>query len=255
MRQKRKNHIIQYALFTLLGGFAAGNLAQALEGYYTEEEVRTYNTSSERNRDNAYTRKSWYAGDRMRKEEPWPGITIARFDLEAIYVLSQQWKTYNEFKTDDLAQTSAEMLQTLGFKDQNGKVTYPEDLYLRTEATKMIGAWQCYQVITNPKYRRPETPYAIFWYCKDVGFPSSVYIEQLRQLFGNSPETNGLFDRLLKFEGYPVRTETHGPGDSNIITSLIKIEKRKNIDPALFEIPSGYKLESEQSGPGPIRNP
>jgi hypothetical protein len=225
----------------------------ALDGYYTEEEVRAY-VPDDRH-DTSFIRKTWYAGDRMRKEEPLPGITIARFDLDIIHVLNPIRKIYNSVKSEDLRQYFSDILATMGVEDQNGKLSFPDDLYIRTDATKTIGIWHCYQVITNPKYRKPERPYTVFWYSTDVKFPSSIYGEALKELFGNAPEVDGLFDRILKFEGYPVRTESHGPGSQNTITSLLKIEQRKNIDPNLFEVPSDYKLEPLDKVTGPVRYP
>lgn len=215
--------------------------AQALTGYYTEEEVRAFAPAG--GPDNVVIRKTWYADDRMRKDEEQNGITIARFDQSKIYVLDAGSKTYFEVSPELI-----EKFAPLGFKmfgareDDRGVLYFPDDLYIRTETTKKIGRWNCYQVITNPKYRSPEAPYVILWYSADVDFPVQLFGDQLKQFFGNSPEAEGLFDRLTQFEGYPVRTEAHGPSQ-NVMTTLIKIERRKDIDPELFEVPADYKQE------------
>ncbi|MFH1861908.1 MAG: hypothetical protein ABH878_03760 [bacterium] len=134
--------------------------------------------------------------------------------------------------------------------DQQGNYYFPADMYIQTESTKQIGRWNCYQVITNPKYRSPEAPYNIFWYSTDVDFPVQLFGDQLRQLFGNSEEVDGLFKRLAQFDGYPVRTEAHGVRYSTI-TTLIKLERVGDIDPMLFEVPEGYdKNEIPERIPG-----
>jgi hypothetical protein len=75
-----------------------------------------------------------------------------------------------------------------------------------------------------------------------VDFPVQLYGDQLKQLFGNTPEVEGLFTRLRQFEGYPVRSEAHGASQTTV-TTLIKIERRDDIDPALFEVPPDYSEE------------
>lgn len=213
-------------------------LGQGLEGYYTEEEIRTFQPLG--SPDKVVIRRSWYAGDCMRKDEQWQGITIARFDKGRIYILDQTTKTYLEVSTDFLRENASEALLSFGVREgKRGELSFPDDLYIRTEATKEIAHWSCYQVTTNPRYRSPESPYVVIWYSTDVNFPVQVFGDQLKQLFGNSPEVDGLFDRLTRFEGYPVRTEVHTP-ESVTMTTLFKIERRTGIDPALFEIPEGY---------------
>lgn len=211
--------------------------ALAVEGYYTEEEVRTYDPVI--GRDKIVKRKTWYADDRWRKEEVYYGTTIARFDLDRIYILDIHTKTALEITPEFLQAHAGEGFSAFGRHLGDGKYDFPEDLYVRTGTTKSIGPWDCYQVTTNPKYRSPKTPYAVFWYCKNVDFPVRIYGEQLKQLFGDSPEVNALFDRLNTFEGYPVRTEAHMP-NANQVTTLIKVEYRKDLDPVLFEVPEEY---------------
>lgn len=215
-----------------------GSLVFALEGYYTEEEVRTYDPVI--GRDVVIIRKSWYAGDRMRKDEEWQGITIARFDLNRIYVLDSQMKTCMELTLDFLQEHSAEGLSAFGIRsEQDNELIFPDDLFIRTNTTKRICLWNCYQVMTNPQYRHPDEPYVIIWYSTDVNFPVQIYRDQLKNLFGHTPEVEGLFDRMNQFEGYPVRTEAHVP-NHNQITTLIKIEYLEKIDSQLFEIPGDY---------------
>ncbi len=228
--------------------------AEGLQGYYTEEEVRIFHPLG--SPDKIITRKSWYAGDRMRKDEQWEGITIARFDLGRIYLLDTHTRTYVEVSSDFLQKNSESVLAGFGLPAEDGKgIYFPDDLYIRTETTKEIGRWSCYQVMTNPKYRTPDSPYVVIWYSTDVDFPVQVFGEQLKQLFGDSPTVEGLFDRLSKFEGYPVRTEAHG---SNTVTTttLYKIEYRRDIDPSLFEIPEDYNgVELPEDMTGVQRTP
>lgn len=207
-----------------------------LSGYYTEEEVRTFYPLDVS--DQTIIRKSWYAGDRMLKDEQWQGKTIARFDKGMIYQLDQSSNSYVEISTQFLRNNASSGLSGFGVTDAKGRISFPEDLFIRTESTKQIAKWNCYQVMTNPKYRTPEGPYVVFWYSEEVDFPVEVYGDQLKQMFGNSAEVEQFFDRIKKFEGYPVRTEAHDI--INTYTTLMKIERREDIDPALFEIPDGY---------------
>lgn len=214
--------------------------AKSLEGFYTEEEVRF--PSSDQPGDYVVIRKSWYANDRMRKEEEWMGVTIARFDQDKFCILDPQAKTYFEITQRDIQQYSTQRLKAFGAQvNAAGKLYFPEDLLVRTETEKTIGPWHCYQVMTNPKYRNPDEPYSILWYSTDVDFPVELFGNQLKNLLGDSPESRGLFDRITRFEGYPVRSESHGIG-STVITTLYKIERRNDIDAALFELPKDYKL-------------
>lgn len=215
--------------------------AQALSGYYTEEEVRTF--APEGGPDNVVIRKTWYAEDRMRKDEKWNGITIARFDQSKIYVLDSGSKTYFEVSPEMIEKFAPRGFKMFGAQeDDRGVLYFPDDLYVRTETTRKIGNWNCYQVVTNPKYRSPYGPYVVLWYSTEVDFPVQLFGDQLKQFFGNTPEAEGLFDRLTQFEGYPVRTEAHG-SSQNVMTTLIRIERRKDIDPKLFEVPADCKQE------------
>ena len=224
----------------LLAPFCQAQGARMLEGYYTEEEIR-YPAPGEPG-DYIMIRKSWYAGDKMRKEEDWLGITIARFDLGKFYILEPRSKTYFEVSAEVLRQYSSAGLKAFGAReDAAGKLYFPEDLFVRTETTKTIGHWLCYQVITNPKYRSPEEPYCVLWYSSEVDFPVQLFGKQLKNLMGDSPEVQGLFDRLTRFEGYPVRSEAHGLS-SIATTTLYKMERRTNLDPSLFEVPKDYTL-------------
>ena len=209
-----------------------------LEGYYTEEEIRSFNPLG--GPDQFHIRKTWYCGDRMLKDDACYGKTIARFDLGKIWVLDEDSKTYIEVSTGFIHKNAREGLAPFGIPREDGEGFYfPEDLYVRTEATKRIGLWDCYQVTINPRYRTSEAPYSIFWYSTEVDFPVEVYGKKLMQLFGKSPEVEAFFQRLKKFEGYPVRVESHGTTEVTV-TSLMKIRRQKDVDPLLFEIPEGY---------------
>ncbi len=208
-----------------------------LTGYYTEEEVRTL-TAGEL--DDVILRKSWYSGQLMMKDEQWQGITIARLDRDSIYILEPRIKAYFTVTPETARRNVATQLQIFGAeKDKTGKFFFPEDLFIRTGTTKQVGRWNCYQVMTNPKYRSPEKPYVIFWYSTEVDFPVQVFGQQLKNFFGDTPEVKGLFDRITQFEGYPVRTEAHGE-NGTVITTLVKLQSRNDIDPQIFEVPKGY---------------
>jgi len=209
-----------------------------LSGYYTEEEVRTLNAPEVG--DQVIIRKSWYAGDRMMKDEEWKGKTIARFDKGMIYQLDSNTKSYIEISTAFLQKHASEGLKQFGIADGKGNITFPPDLLMRTESTKRIAKWNCYQVMTNPKYRTPDGAYLVLWYSDEVDFPVDVYGDQLKQMFGNSEEAEQYFSRIKQFEGYPVRTEAHGTSKT-VVTTLMKIERKDDIDPKLFEIPDDYR--------------
>jgi hypothetical protein len=216
----------------------AVSTAGALEGYYTEEEIR-YPAFGQR-AEYTLIRKTWYGDDRMRKEEGWMGAAIARFDQGKVYVLDAPSKTYFAVSADFIQQFAPAGLKAFGaLEDEQGKLYFPQDLFVRTDTKRIIGRWECYQVMTNPKYRDPKLPYCIFWYSTEVDFPMELFGEQLKNLMGDRPEIEGLFNRLKQFEGYPVRTEAHGL-TSTTITTLYKIERRRDLDPALFEIPKDF---------------
>ncbi|TKJ40468.1 hypothetical protein CEE37_09145 [candidate division LCP-89 bacterium B3_LCP] len=233
--------LLKYFVMSFLGLLLAGIslvVAGNLEGYYTEEQVRSYDPKL--GRDKVTIRKTFYAGDRWRKDEGWYGVTIARFDLDRIYVLDVTAETYVEITPEFLQNFASEGLSAFGRPTGvEGEYDFPEDLFVRTDATKDIGLWECYQVTTNPKYRTERSPYVVFWYTTDIDFPVQIYGEQLKQIFGDSPEVNKLFSRLNEFPGYPVRTEANIP-NGNVVTILTKIERVTNMDPELFEVPKKY---------------
>ncbi len=234
---KSKTVLILLFSFALFFNSSAG-AAENLQGYYTEEEVRTQYLQN--GADKVVIRKSWYTDKMMLKDEAWQGLTIVRFDLDKIFMLDPHTKTYIEVSASFLQNNASNGLADFGlFNEETGKPEFPEDLFVRTEATRQITSWQCYQVMTNPIYRNPRRPYTIFWYSLEVDFPVDVYVNQLKALFGESPEVDGLFNRIKNFEGYPVRLEAHGL-NSTVITTLIKIEYLEDIDASIFDIPDDY---------------
>jgi len=215
-----------------------GAPAFALDGYYTEEEIR-YPAFGE-NAAYSIIRKTWYGGDRMRKEEDWLGTTIARFDQNKFYVLEPGSKTFFTVSADFIREYAPQGLSAFGaLEDDRGNSYFPPDLYVRTDAKKTIGRWPCYQVMTNPKYRNPELPYCVIWYSTEVDFPMDLFGEQLKNLMGDTPQIRDLFNLLKQFEGYPIRHEAHGLSGL-VITTLYKFERKDKIDPALFEVPKDY---------------
>jgi hypothetical protein len=231
------SHIVGFVIVLVMCLWTQPVQSKPLEGYYTEEQVRF---QTEDQPDDIVIRKSWYCGQMMAKDEQWQGITIARMDRNQIHILDPQMKVYFTVTPEVLRQNVGSQLQLFGAqKDEKGNYYFPEDLFVRTGTTKEVGRWECYQVMTNPKYRNPETPYIIFWYSTQVDFPVKVFGDQLKNFFGDTPEVRGLFDRITKFEGYPVRTEAHGL-DNTVITTLLKLDYRRNIDPQIFEIPKEY---------------
>lgn len=213
--------------------------ATALEGYYTEETVRE--PAQGQRGDYIFIRKTWYAGDRMRKDEEWKGITIARFDKNVFYVLDPKTETYFEITPAMFRKYSEFGMRSFGaLEDKSGKLYFPDDLLIRTETSKTIGNWECYQVMTNPRYRSPDRPYVVIWYSYAVDFPSQIYAAQMKKFFNSAPEIESLFRQIQSFEGYPVRTESHGIS-ALVVNTLYKIEWRADLDPSLFELPTEYQ--------------
>ncbi|RJP80183.1 MAG: hypothetical protein C4524_03830 [Candidatus Zixiibacteriota bacterium] len=227
----------------------SAGVATALEGWYTEEEVRF--PAMGQTAPYTIVRRSWYTDDCMRKDEEWKGITIARFDQDRIYYLEPGLEGYFEITPEMLQRNALTDLKAFGaVEDSRGKLHFPEDLFVRTETRKRIGPWDTYQVMTNPIYRDPQRPYMVLWYSHQVDFPVQLLGNQLRQFFGDSPEVKGLFERIRQFEGYPVRTEAHGLGGT-VVTTLRKVEYHKDIDPSMFEVPENYhQLPTPDQMPG-----
>ena len=217
---------------------AAATTTWALDGFYTEEEIR-YPAMGQR-MEYSIIRKTWYAADRMRKEEGWQGTTIARFDQDKFYVLEPGSRTYFTVSSEFIKEYAPQGLKAFGaLEDGKGNMYFPPDLYVRTEAKKTIGRWECYQVMTNPKYRNPKLPYCVIWYSSEVDFPMDLFGEQLKNLMGDTPEIRDLFNLLKQFEGYPIRQEAHGVSEL-VITTLFKFERKDAIDSALFEVPKDF---------------
>ncbi|MFH1862380.1 MAG: hypothetical protein ABH878_06155, partial [bacterium] len=110
-------------LLCLIQSLIAIRVVSALEGYYTEEEVRSFREGAP---ERVFIRKSWYAADCMRKEEAWMGTTIARFDRDCIYILDAKSQSYFEVAPEFLQQHSKAGLLSLGAQiDQQGNYYFP----------------------------------------------------------------------------------------------------------------------------------
>ncbi len=187
--------------------------------------------------------KFWYTKDKIRIESPKNDqVTILRFDIEKVYLISPKKKTYAEMSLDEFRQLAKMGMAMLKQAGAPVKVR-------KTGETKTINGYKCYAVEVDNSGMKQK-----MWFSKDLKIGKDLYFEYLKKM----PEVAEAAEMIYKdkeIEGVPVLTETEISVMGNTIkstTKLLKIEKT-NPPAGLFELPSGLKkvanpLEQMQKG-------
>ena len=177
--------------------------------------------------------KFWYTKDKIRIESPKNDqVTILRFDIEKVYLIKPQKKTYSEMTLDEFRQLAKMGMAML--KQAGGKVTVR-----KTGETKTINGYKCYAVEVDNSGMKQK-----MWFSKDLKIGKDLYFEYMKKM----PEVAEAAELIYKdqeIEGIPVLTETEISIMGNTIKSTTKLLKIEKMNPPakLFELPSGLKKE------------
>ncbi len=223
---------------TILASLAAGNALTQQAGYYIEETV--INTSSGEASDSNRV-KMWICGDRFRRvQEDSSEITIGRIDKGIFWVISPKEKTYSVLDLETIRQMAKITLAMMGAQiDDEGNLTIPGNLYIKTGRKDTVGLWVAEEVSLNPKYSNMGFMESFsMWVSQDCGVPPEIYANMMRSLLGD-PQGGAkkLFKLWKDLDGYPVKIEMQMMGMKQT-TITHKIEERE-IPDEKFQLPQG----------------
>lgn len=187
--------------------------------------------------------KMWISGKKFRREpNDSSEITIGRLDKGFFYMLAPRDKTYSKLDVDTMREFSGFTLALMGAQiDDEGNVSVPSDLYVRTGQKKKIRNWNAEKISLNPKYAGKSMMEDFsLWVASDTGIPPELYSDMMKLVLGEpAGDTQKMFKLWKDFNGYPVMMEISIMGmKQTTITS--KIEK-STPNQAIFELPAGYK--------------
>lgn len=190
--------------------------------------------------------KSWISGNKLKQQNPGGNeIFIFRADLGKVYIINAIKKSYMEVPLSQMRALTEKNLEIyMPPTGSDGKM--PESIYKKTGKTKTISKWQCYEVEVLAGQTAPEMQSkTTMWVTKNLGFGHDFVVRIFKITMGNevSPKLQELFEKMTALDGYPVQTITTTTYRNQNLTStktLVKIEKKKKIEPLIFEVPAGY---------------
>jgi len=199
----------------------------AQKGYYMEQRMQSSGTMGHPAKEQI--QKTWLSDVAIRVEGS-KTTTIFRFDKHIAWLLRPDKKEYMEITTEQM-QAMAEMGMSMLKKDKNNQFTVQ-----KTDETKTINKWKCYKVISESSTMKQS-----IWLTEDLPFGKEIYYKYFKHM----PKLKELAELIYNNEdikGFPVLTEM----EMNVMgiqvkssTELIKIHEER-MNPALFELPSGY---------------
>jgi hypothetical protein len=123
-----------------------------------------------------------------------------------------------------------------------GKPIIPDPLFRKTGRKKLVGTWECYEVVikTGAGLRGIVEP-VVLWVSGNTGLDKDFYSRMMRRLMGElGNEYDAFFRQLEALDGYPVLMETKAMG-AIVAQALKKVEER-SIPASVFNLPEGYKM-------------
>ena len=219
--------------------FLAMNAFAQDDGYYIEEKMFT-GVDLGGNGDSLLV-KMWVSGDKFRREQGDSlDITIGRLDKGLFWIISPEEKNYSVIDLETMRQIARFTLLMMGAQiGDDGEISIPDDLYVRTGEHKTVGAWNAEKVGLNEKYSGAGMMDGFaMWVSSDCGAPPELYADMMRNVFGDpNGELKKIFKLWEELNGYPVMIETSIMGMTNT-TVTSKIEK---FDPPeeYFQLPQG----------------
>jgi hypothetical protein len=192
--------------------------------------------------DGTRTLKQYVSDSAIRIEAP-DRITIVDINTLIMYDLDPTTKMYvpNDIKkignmTDVLGEQGGNLLN-----DLMNQINAKQQTVIATKETATIAGYKCRKYLVNHMMAQGE-----YWLSDQV-----EGVEELRK-FGQTAaaalDQYPLFKQLNVYsifgqlEGFPVKSITHIMGGVN--ETILVNSKRQKMDPALFTVPSDYKLSS-----------
>lgn len=208
------------------------SLSLADKGYYLEQKVYTSGVMGQPAKE--FVSKLWMAENRFRNESEGQ-VSIFRFDLKKVWMIHLEKKQYSEMSLDEIkqmAQMGKAMMQNV--QEQEYK-------FRKTNNTKKINQWNCYEVVAEGGMMKQT-----LWLSEDLPYGKDVYYNFYKDL----PEFQEMAESIYNSEelkGFPVASET----EMNMMGMKIKSRselitiKEENIPGSIFELPQGLeKIES-----------
>lgn len=245
-----KNILFLLVIFLIF--FASVAMAQKEQDYYIEERISGQLSSNSQTVNDIV--KSWISGQKMKQtSKGGQEIIIYRADQGKAYLINPVQKAYIEIPLSEMRQMTEKALSTY-VPVVDGKLQVPDKLYEQTDETKKIGPWTVrkMKVLTGQKLPEIQSETGM-WFAENSGFDNSILIRVFKVTMGGqvSPEMKKLFDKMTNLPGYPIQVETTTTYRNQTFSTtktVIKIEKKMNIDPMIFDVPSEYtKVEKPQA--------
>ncbi len=190
--------------------------------------------------------RSWISGAKL-KQTTLNGqeVYIYRADLGKVFIVNPIRKSYIVLPISQIRQmTEKDLMIYMPYKD--GRFVVPEKLYGKTGRTKTIFKWKAdeYEVLAGQQGPEMKSK-TMMWISKDTKFGNDFVVRIFIITMGNeiSPKLKDLFKKMTALDGYPVQTITTTNYRNQVFTStktLTKIEKVKNMDQSIFDIPVNY---------------
>ncbi len=207
--------------------FMAGTLF-AQKGIYIEQKVKTSGVMGQPGRESIS--KTWISDEKLRTDNG-EQIVIIRTDKGVAWTIMPEKKAYMEMTLAELEAMASMGMAMMG-EEASMKMTFR-----KTDETKKINDWNCYQVIGESKIMNQE-----MWVTEDLPFNKDHFYK----FYKDMPEMRKVSEAFYKSEdikGYPVYTETEMTMmgmKMNTSSELLEIRK-ESISPDKFELPDGYK--------------
>lgn len=175
--------------------------------------------------------KTWFTDKRVKVENDQDNdrYLLLFLDEEEIFQVDLKAKSYTRFEIPKELLTG-----------QSEQLIESEKL----DQTKRYGEWNCYGVKITTKSGNVTTD-GIYWLTKEVKIPYALRYKIAKNLSVNQIK---ITEELEKYEGYPVFItlkikEKEKEKEKEIkLNSFIMEVKKVEVDPKIFEIPSGFKL-------------
>jgi hypothetical protein len=167
-------------------------------------------------------------------------MTLVRYDLNKIYLVTHSKKTYSEIDLPLDMETvlPPEAKQMLDQIEVSSSVT-------DTGETKTINNWKCkkYLVEIGVSMMGMSMPITMdFWTSKDLGIDEELYKKFYAETLSLNPMFQDMVNEFKKIEGYPVRTEfsmSMMGAEQKHWEEVVSVEKMSPPD-GTYNLPEGY---------------
>jgi len=181
----------------------------------------------------------WMTNDKMR-EDTGDTSTLARLDLNKIYIINNKDKTYSEIDlpVDIEKILPAEAQQMLQMMQVTATVK-------DTGETQKIKEWNCNKYLgeISISMMGMSMPMTMeLWTSKDPGIDMDIYKKFRDESLLLSPVFKSMIDEFQKIDGYPVLTKTSVTmmgAETKSQEEVLSVEK-KDPPAGTYDLPQGY---------------